>query len=272
MAAVEELNGDTRLSSADRLRYLWRNLCRNLSAVGRGPATRKFSPAADKARAMAAGQSPGRLLTELFIAEELPRLLAMRKADVIEIGCGSGSMADRLAGLDFSGRYCGVDIQDRFNRNRPKDFPFSVEFRQCDVHDFVPAYKADLMISVSALEHIPHDDRVIGRFPDAMKPGGMEVHVVPSGAGLAIYLFHGLRQYTPAALEQKFGADIEIVRLGGLGSYLLHITFITVSDLVFRRSLRKAAPWLYRTLLLGALWCDGWLPLCPSAYAVIRRH
>ncbi len=101
------------------------------------------------------------------------------------------------------------------------------------------------MISMSVLEHIPRDAALIRGFTSIFKPGGWEVHVVPSGASLAAYLWHGFRQYTQAALAAKFGPDIEIVRLGGLGSYLLHVVFITVPYLIFRRSLRKATPRFY---------------------------
>lgn len=266
-----EICGDVRLSVGDRVLYLLRNALRNLRAIGRGPACRTFLPDIDRASAIAAGQSPGRLLTELFLESELRRLVPT-SVDVVEIGCGSGSMANRLARLGFSGRYTGVDVQDRFRRDHPAGFPFAVTYVQSDAYVFEPSYKVGLMISVSTLEHIPNDTALIGRLPGLFHPGGVEVHVVPSGASLAVYLWHGYRQYTPAALAAKFGPDIDIVRLGGLGSYLLHIAFITGPDLIVRRSLRRAAPNLYRWLLLRALRLDAMLRVCPTAYAVIRRH
>lgn len=269
---IDELSGDIRLSAADQVRYLLRNGCRNFAGLGQGPRSRAFRPDVARAGAIAAGQSPGRLLTELFIEAELPQLSAPRELDVAEIGCGSGSMAYRLARLGFRGRYIGVDITDRFKRDHPNDFPFAVAYMLADAHTFAPPRAIDLMISVSALEHIPNDAALIRRMATLFNPGGLEVHVVPSGASLAVYLWHGFRQYTPTALAAKFGPNIEIVRLGGLGSYVLHFAFITLPDLIVRRSLRKAAPGLYRMLLLGALRLDALLPVFPTAYAVIRRH
>ena len=100
----------------------------------------------------------------------------------------------------------------------------------------------------------------------------LEVHVLPSGASLATYLWHGYRQYTPVMLAERFGDDIEIVRLGGLGSYLLHGLFITGPEMLLHRSLRKAMPRIYLALLRTALRIDRVIPVCPNAYAVIRRH
>lgn len=268
----QELSGDVRLSAGDRLRYLWRNALRNLGALGRGPRTHAFFPDLEKAQRIAIGQSPGRLLTELFIQSELPKLLPPRPLDVVEIGCGSGSMARRLAGLGYSGRYTGVDIVDRFRHDQIAGVPFEIEFFCIDAHEFRPRRGVDLMISVSALEHIPADAAVIARFREFLNPGGLELHVVPSGAGLAAYLWHGFRQYTPASLAGRFGDRIEVVRLGGFGSFLLHIAMITLPEMIFGKSVRKAAPRLYSTLLAVSLRIDRMLPVCPTAYAIIRRH
>jgi SAM-dependent methyltransferase len=270
--AISEISGDIRLGVADRLRYLWLNALRNLSSVGRGPRTRPFFPDLRRASQVMAGQSPSRLAMELFLEAELPRLVPPRCLDVMEIGCGSGSMAERIAGFGYGGTYLGLDIQDRFRRDRPPGFPFETAFQQIDVHMFTPPRQYDLMLSSSALEHIPDDTVLIRRFPSFMKPGGIELHVIPSGASLGTYLWHGYRQYTPVMLAGRFGPNIEIVRLGGLGSYILHGLFITGPEMLLHRSLRKAMPRVYLALLRAALRIDRVIPVCPNAYAVVRRH
>lgn len=267
-----EISGDIKLSPMDRLRYLARNAVRNLCSFASGPGSRPFLPDITRAAAIEAGQSPGRLLTELFLDAELPRLSPLRALNVLEIGCGSGSMAYRLARIGYRGTYTGIDIADRFRRDHPADFPFALSFVQGDAHGFAPDVKGDLMVSVSVLEHIPADAMLIDRLATLFAPGGVEVHVVPSGASLLIYLWHGFRQYTPRTLADKFGPEAHIVRLGGLGSYLLHFVFITIPDLILRRSWRKHAPRFYRAMLMGALRLDRVFPFFPSAYAVIRRH
>lgn len=267
-----ELCGDVPLSTRDRLRYLWRNALRNVSAIGQRSASRSFRPDLAHAHSAMIGQSPGRLMSELFIEQELPILLPPRRIEMLEIGCGSGSMSRRLARLGYGGRYTGVDIQDRFVRADTADFPFDTEFVQSDARAFQPARPIDLMVSVSTLEHIPDDAALISRFRSFFKPGGIELHLVPSGASLAVYLLHGYRQYTPAALAKLFGENVEIVRLGGLASFLVHIGFITAPDLIFRSSLRSKMPAAYSAALRFALRADRLLPICPTAYAVIRRH
>jgi SAM-dependent methyltransferase len=269
---MTEICGDIRLSVADRLRYLVRNAYRNLSHVRLAPVSRPFQPDLTCALAAAAGQSPGRLLTELFLEAELPRLMPRRELTALELGCGSGSMAVRLAGLGYTGSYTGIDIKDRANRGALRNLPLRAHVIVIDAHVFSPPEKIDLMLSVSTLEHIPDDARLIARLPDFFKPGGLELHVVPSGASLALYLWHGFRQYTVASLIEKFGPTIEIVRIGGFASYLVHLGFITLPDLLLRRSIRKAAPSLYRRALAASLRLDRLTPFFPCAYAVIRRH
>jgi SAM-dependent methyltransferase len=267
-----ELSGDVRLSAVDRLRYLFRNACRNIGTAVRSPRSRMFVPDLARVAEIEGGQSPSRLLTELFIESKLPRLTQPRELNVIEIGCGSGSMAYRLAELGYRGRYTGIDISDRFRRDHPPGFPFAVTYIQGDAHNVALPDNADLMVSVSTLEHIPQDTALIERLPALFRTGGVEVHVVPSGASLALYLWHGFRQYTAANLVAKFGPHIEVMRIGGLGSYLLHFGFITIPDLIVGGSWRKRAPQLYRRVLLVALRVDRVLPFFPSAYVVIRRH
>ena len=267
-----EISGDVRLSAGDRIRYLLHNARRNLSALGRGPRTRMFYPDLRRARDIMTAQSPGRLSTELFIEAELPKLLAPGHIEALEIGCGAGTMAFRLAQLGYGGRYTGVDIHDRFRRDHPPAFPFEVEYRLMDAHVFEPARPVNLLFSNSTLEHVPEDGALIEHLSRFFAPGGVELHVVPSGASLASYLWHGFRQYTPAALAARFGADIEIVRIGGFASFVLHIVFITGPEILLGRSLRKAAPAIYRTCLRGALRLDRIMPFCPTAYAAVRRH
>jgi SAM-dependent methyltransferase len=267
-----ELSGDVRLSASDRLRYLLQNAFRNIRTLGRGPRAERFAPSWDQCRPYFVGQSPGRLVTEFLIETELPKLFPPQPVAVLEIGCGSGSMASRLAKLGYSGDYTGVDVQDRFQREAPTGFPFVKEFSVIDAHAFVPSRQVDLLLSVSALEHIANDSELIARFPSFMRPNGLEFHVVPSGPSLAVYLLHGFRQYTPKKLSDRFGAgQVRIVRIGGIGSFLLHACSITIPENLLGFSLRKTMPGGYRSLIRFALRADQALPYFPTAYAVIRR-
>jgi SAM-dependent methyltransferase len=265
---LPEISGDIRLSIGDRLRYLWRNSVRNLQSLWQGPATRSFHCTAGIALRIC-GQSPSRYLTEAFIATRLPRLLPTADTvEILEIGCGSGSMASRLERLGYRGNYVGVDVRDRF---RPATGAISQTFVCSDAHDFVPGKPIDLLISVSALEHIPRDADLIQRLSRHMAPAGVQLHFVPASAGLIAYLWHGYRQYSPVALAERFGPQADIIRLGGFASLILHVVVIS-PEMLFGRFIRSLAPGLYAKLLRAALTADRALPFCPTAYAVVRRH
>jgi SAM-dependent methyltransferase len=267
-----ELNGDVRLSARDRVRYLLQNAVRNINSSG-GPRGERFTPSWEQCRSYFVGQSPGRLVTELLIETELPKLLPPQSIEVLEVGCGSGSMATRLAKLGYDGRYTGIDIQDRFQRDIPAGFPFIKDFSAIDAHAVVPTKSLNLLMSVSALEHIADDRALISKFPSWMGPSGIEFHIVPSGPSLVVYLLHGFRQYTPKKLSDRFGTDrVRLIRIGGAASFLLHACVITLPENVFGYSLRKAFPAAYRSLMRFALRVDQLLPYFPTAYAVIRRN
>jgi hypothetical protein len=147
-----------------------------------------------------------------------------------------------------------------------------VTFLRTDAHAFTPARPIDLLVSVSALEHIARDRELIRRLSAHMAPGGLEVHAVPAGSGLIAYLWHGYRQYTPSMLAERFGSErMEIFRLGGFGSFLLHVALIT-PEIFVRRFVRARAPGVYRAFLRAALAIDRVLPCCATAYVVVRRH
>ncbi len=267
-AAARELNGDRPLTPRERLLYLWRNARRNFRAGG-GVKTRRFLTrgiaAADIKR-----RSPSRFLTDLFIKDRLPGLLPPGPIEMLEIGCGSGSMMQRLAGLGYSGTYVGVDVGDRFLRQHGT--PFAATFVQSDAHLYEPAHPVTLLFSFSALEHIDRDDALIARLSGWVDPDGIELHIVPAAAGLFVYLWHGYRQYTPADLVARFGHDVEIFRLGGAGSFLVHLAAITLPEILLGLSLRRRAPNVYARLVLAGFAMDRILPVCPSALIVFKRH
>jgi SAM-dependent methyltransferase len=266
--AASELNGDDRLSPRDRLRYLWRNACRNFWARGRAKSqsflARGISPDDIRER------SPSRFLTALFIRRRLIQLFPPHPINIVEIGCGSGSMMQRLFDLGYTGTYIGIDIDDRFERDHGTDF--KAAFLQADAHQFQPPHPVDLLFSFSALEHIDRDDELIARLSGFMKPGGVQVHIVPAAAGLFIYLWHGYRQYRPADLVKRFGDEAEIYRLGGVGSFLVHLVAITVPEILLRLPIRKTFPDAYARLVLAGFAIDRVLPVFPSAFVVFKQH
>ncbi len=263
----EELSGDTRLPPLDRIRYLVRNLRRNLDTPGKSLPTRLFCRG--QVGASEGTPSPGRLLGQIFVQEELPRLLSNPSIRVLDIGCGSGRMCDLLAQVGYRGTYVGVDIGDRFSREADSSDGFVRRFVHGDAHDLPESETYDLVFSNSALEHIPDDCRLLDKLGGLVMPGGMQVHIVPSGWGLMLYLWHGYRQYPLSRIKKLFSADaMQVFRLGGLCCFLLHFVFISFGEIVLRLKLRAKFPRAYRALLNKALVIDRVLGICPGMYIV----
>ena len=259
-----ELNGDERLGPAQRLVYLARNLRRNCR-LERTTAGRPSFQAARLSRTPRVA-SPGRALTEAFLYSQLPAMLPPGPIRVLELGCGSGSLTRLLAEIGYSGQYVGVDIGDRFDRTVQPGFEKT--FVCGDVHTFQPDARFDLVISVSVLEHVPDDARLTARLDELVAPGGVQLHFVPSGWGLFVYLWHGYRQYTRASLAARFHGRAEAVSLGGGASFLLHFLFITLGEMLLPLGARRRLPGLYGGLLDRCLRWDRVVPMGGTMYAV----
>ncbi len=267
---MPEISGDTKLTALQRLAYLLSNVTRNLtfSRVLTASAFRPTAAAIDSSLS-----SPGRALTDLFITHELPNLLSGRGSepiDILELGCGSGSLCTRLAALGLRGRYTGVDIDDRFNRTSVEGF--TKTFIQTSAHN-IDAGTYDLIISVSALEHLRNDRLLMEMMRSRVKHGGIEVHIVPCGTALAAYLWHGYRQYSLARIEHVFGTcDVTVIRLGGLCSLLVHILFVTVPEIFLRLPVRKRLSGAYLAARRLAFTSDQAVPFLGLMFVVVRRN
>lgn len=262
-----EISGDGRLTLTQRLRYLAQNLYRN-TRLGTCAATRIRFTAGRLPRTPSTA-SPGRALTEAFLHSELPKMQPPGKLSVLEIGCGSGSLTKLLTEFGYSGSYVGVDITDRFDHAAQS--AFQRDFIEMDAHQFEPDGKFDLVVSVSALEHIPNDQLLIEKLAKFVAPGGLQVHFVPSGWGLLTYLWHGYRQYTATGLGQRIGPHgTTLFSMGGAASFTLHLLFITVGEILLRLRLRQRLPWLYGWMLDRCLNLDRLVPVCGTMYAVCQ--
>ncbi len=244
------------------------NFVRNFSFCKSTVVTKKFCmPRQSRTSGLA---SPSRALTESFLFRQLPELLPVGEIRVLDIGCGAGGLVRLLAEMGYRGSYVGIDIQDAFDHS--EDSSFKKQFFVVDAHQYQPDEKFDLVVSISALEHIPDDNHLISGLADLLTARGLQLHFVPSQWALPVYLWHGYRQYTAASLEQRFGVDrVALFRLGGIASFFLHFLFITSWELLLRVNLRKHFPRLYTRLLDTSLVFDRYLPVLSTFYAVVSR-
>ena len=270
-----EINGDLRLPAADRVRYLVANLRRNLAGASTSLVTRAWRPPDAVFDADGMGtSSPNRGLTEAFIRYQLAALLPVGQVRVLDVGCGSGSgrTSGLLATVGYCGQYTGVDLNDHFEADRWAGDAFETRFVHGDAHTANLDGPFDLVMSISALEHVHDDGRLIACLEDLLAPGGLQVHFVPAPAALFLYLWHGYRQYGAAVIAERFGASgTEVFKLGGPAGFLLHLGLITLPEIVFRISVRRHWPAFYRALLGLSLRFDAHVPLFSTFYVVCRR-
>lgn len=269
MSKWQEISGDAKMPPLRRIEYLWRNAIRNLGVAGADLAVERFEAGRVEAKGC---PSPSRLLTELSLRRFLLSVLPLGKVRVLDIGCGSGKVCQILAEMGYSGEYIGLDINDRFSIDIVPGFERRLVLG--NAHNFDPiGSRFDLIVSMSALEHIPNDKSLIDRLPDMLLPGGIELHYVPSGWGLIVYMWHGYRQYPLRNIPKTFGhRGVRIFALGGLSSFLLHLFFITVSEMLLRIPVRETVPKLYNWLLGACLTLDRYLGVCPTMFAIVRSN
>lgn len=107
-------------------------------------------------------------------------VLGRSPARVVELGCGNGWLANRLAAAPVS-LVVGADVnvveleQARRVFRRP-----NLEFVVCDIDEApLPVARPDLVVLASTLQYVARPVELIGRLLDQAAPGG-EVHVLDS--------------------------------------------------------------------------------------------
>jgi len=251
-----EFSGDGPMTPRQRMSWLLTNLFRN--EPGTPIRTRNVSapPRPDHP------YSPSRMFTDHFL-----RQLPPDRCDILEIGCGSGSLCRRLAETGFTGSYTGIDISDRFDRTPVPGF--TKTFIQANIHNWTPPGKFHLILSVSALEHIPDDQTLIPRLRSWLHQGGTQVHIIPARWSLPLYLWHGYRQYSPRSIANRF-PKAKAYRLGGITSFLTHLTAITIPEIILRTIIRKSS--IYRLLLNLCRLDPDLASYPPTHYAIIEAN
>jgi hypothetical protein len=105
---------------------------------------------------------------------------------------------------------------------------------------------------------------------DLLTDSGIQVHAVPSGWALALYLFHGHRQFPLGKIHSYFNTP-NITRVGGVFSFMVHFIFITLIEMVLKYNARKAWPNLYSSILKMGIEWDKYLPFMSAGYIIITR-
>jgi SAM-dependent methyltransferase len=144
---------------------------------------------------------------------------------VLDAGCGTGVLAERLAasGVDIS--YVGVDLSPamlaRARARRP--WPAGFTFIEADVDDVLAEAAAgfDRIASVNVIWTLPDPAATLTRMTVALRPGGHMVHATPKRAfkPYAIVLRH-LRGRRGWRLVRALGA-LPLLLVAGLINLVL---------------------------------------------------
>jgi len=193
--------------------------------------------------------SPSRKLSDLFwrtlswqkIKNELGEI------NIFDTGCGQGNYGVRIgegSGWIISS-YTGIDAKRRPNwDNLKKEHPnFNfIESNSNDISSLIPQ-KTNLFVTQSAIEHFDSDllfFKQIRNFVERQNKPIIQIHLFPAGSTLFLYLFHGLRQYTPRTISKitKLFSDNSKFYLYGLGGpkgKWLHFKYFTWPVLILRK-------------------------------------
>lgn len=147
--------------------------------------------------------------------------------DVLDLGCGTAAVLERLLALDVSfGTYTGVDLSPAMlARARTKfDQLPGVTFEQLDLRaDPLPEGPFDLVVSAWALEHLPEPVGVVEAAMARVRPGGRLVLFFElDGRGPRAWTLRRLWRFFGVRLATEVEARIwpglvSLRRFGGLG-------------------------------------------------------
>ncbi len=136
-----------------------------------------------------------------------------RPLDVLEIGCGIGGVIGALRQVGNL-RLTGSEIYIQGLKYARKKMP-DVDFIQLDATDIPFRDAFDVVGAFDVLEHIDHDELVMGQVRDALRPNGLFVVTVPQYQWMwstLDELVHHKRRYSRAEMTGKLQrAGFEVI-------------------------------------------------------------
>jgi SAM-dependent methyltransferase len=214
--------------------------------------------------------SPFRDYIDMFLSEEL-NSQNKENVSVLDIGCGEGYTYKKLLDEGFIGSYTGIDVKKSSIFDAYLSPMLDKKFIKCSAEDITIQTKFDLIISVTSLEHIDNEKKVIKNIKDLLAEGGTEIHIVPASATIFLYFLHGWRQYSIKMLSNlmKDRDVISVHQGGGFASFLFHFLFITL-PIKLRLDYKKSGK-IFIKLKHLSMKLDKFLPFLPVVYCVTSK-
>src|SRR6516164_259441 len=145
-----------------------------------------------------------------LVLNRLPR----RCGRVLDVGCGTGAFAERLA--DRADHVDAVDKSAAMIEAAKQRAPANVSCIHADVFKLsLPAEHYDAIVSITALHHLPLVDALRHLAP-ALRPGGVLAAVVLPRSDLPR---EAPAEIVAAATNRAFGALFAALRTTGCGSW-----------------------------------------------------
>ena len=93
---------------------------------------------------------------------------------MLEIGPGWGAFADYAlqAGVRFTG-ITNSEVSQSYLRSKLANFGNQFDIELTDFYDYEPEEKFDAIVIMGVIEHLPHYQRVLNKFYELLKPGGL---------------------------------------------------------------------------------------------------
>lgn len=257
--SIHSLNADTGLNWWRKPVYLFLNFLNNLfpyAHVDHRIRFERFAPAREKFErewentydTSSAARKTCDLYWRTLPWEKIQEDLG-GEIRIFDTGCGHGNYGVRIE-EGSGGRiasYTGIDAKRRPNwAELEKKYPHFhfIESRSSDILPLIPQ-GTNLFITQSAIEHFDEDlvffEKIREYAGKAAFPV-MQIHLFPGGATLPLYLFHGLRQYTPRTVSKITRlfpeAKLSLTGLGGNASKRLHFRYFTWPVLIARKHVK----------------------------------
>lgn len=190
----------------------------------------------------------------------------------LDIGCGNGMVFNTLSELKQEGHYHGIDITESevLKKKIIKGLSKELTIISAENLDQIDLPKFDRIISVTSLEHIHNDSKVIENTSKLENSNAEQLHIVPTGFSLFLYLNHGWRQYNKDMIYRLFEGkgSFTVEKGGGLFSSFLHFFTITLPNKTIKRTLPNVFPQFYYLLKYITIKLDPLLPLCAVVYFI----
>jgi hypothetical protein len=240
------LNGDRPLSIYGKLRYLancWTENREPYQPDSQGLFT-TFSPVGidsiDKLALIRELPTPARGLSELVWMSLPWEKIKARLGEIrlMDIGCGSGRYAAKFANYSSQriDSYVGLDVAKakEWDGLASDRVHFQTIVPGQSLEGIYRTHRTNFIFSQSVLEHVENDHLLLDDLKKAQISypwPSLQIHMVPSAECLALYRWHGYRQYnrqrmTEIARVYSDSAHVKVLRLGSQRSIQVHRRYV----------------------------------------------